>query len=892
MGSRVGTGGRGVVDEHRFLAEATVALASSLDYEATLARIPHLAVPPLADWCSVDLLERDGAVRRIGLACVDSLKHVTAEVGLAYPPDPEGRHPRTQVLRTGRAILVRDVTDDMLVAITDPEHLPVMRALGYRSAVIVPLIARGEIRGALTLATVERRYNERDLALAEELARRASIAVDNARLYRDAQEEIARRRAAERRLAAQHVATRALAEAGTFTDACTGILRALGEVLGWEWAALWVVDAAAGVLRCTDVWSAPSSAFPAFEAASRGRAFPPGVGLPGRVWASREPAWITDVVVDDNFPRSPIALREGLHTGIGFPFVVAGAIVGVMEFFGREVREPDPALLDMLATVGSQVGLFLERKRADDAVRESEARKSAILEAALDSIVTIDAEGRVTEFNPAAERTFGYRRADAIGREMAELIVPPALRERHRAGLGRFLRDGTGPVIGRRLEMPAMRADGSEFPVEIAIMRIASAGPPMFTGYLRDITERKRAEEERNRLLAREREAREQAESANQAKDDFLATVSHELRTPLTPILSWAGMLRRRTLDAPTTARALEAIERNARVQKQLVEDLLDISRIITGRMRLDVRPVELAPVVQAAIEAVSPAAEARSVRLETALDPDASVVVGDADRLQQVAWNLLSNAIKFTPEGGRVDVRLARRGAHVELSVADTGRGIAAELLPHVFERFWQADATSTRRHGGLGLGLAIVRHLVELHGGSVAVESAGEGRGTTFRVTLPRLAARAGDAAAERAEPEGGGDAVAYPRLEGLRVLVVDDEPDTAEMLRTLLAECGAEVRMALSAAEALRIVDGWTPSVLLSDIAMPDQDGYALIERIRALDPARGGRVPAIALTAYARNEDRVKATAAGFQVHLPKPVEPAELLAAVARLAARS
>src|SRR5438067_1666795 len=311
MGSRVGTGGRGVVDEHRFLAEATVALASSLDYEATLARIPHLAVPPLADWCSVDLLERDGAVRRIGLACVDSLRHVTAEVGLAYPPDPEGRHPRTQVLRTGRAILVRDVTDDMLVAITDPEHLPVMRALGYRSAVIVPLIARGEIRGALTLATVERRYDERDLALAEELARRASIAVDNARLYRDAQEEIARRRTAERRLAAQHVATRALAEAGTFTDACTGILRALGEVL---------------------------------------------------------------------------------------------------------------------ATVGRQVGLFLERKRADAAVRESAARKSAILEAALDSIVTIDAEGRVTEFNPAAERTFGYRRADAIGREMAELIVPPALR--------------------------------------------------------------------------------------------------------------------------------------------------------------------------------------------------------------------------------------------------------------------------------------------------------------------------------------------------------------------------------------------------------------------------------------------------------------------------------
>jgi GAF domain-containing protein len=234
----MGTGRGAVENEHRFLAEATIALTSSLDYEATLARIAHLAVPPLADWCSVDLLERDGAVRRIALACVDSLKHITAEVGLAYPPDPEGRHPLTQVLRTGRAILVRDVTDEMLAAITAPEHLRVMRALACRSAVIVPLIARGEIRGALTLATVERRYDERDLALAEELARRASIAVDNARLYRDAQEEIARRRAAERRLAAQHIATRVLSEAGTFADATGGILRALGEALGWEWAAL------------------------------------------------------------------------------------------------------------------------------------------------------------------------------------------------------------------------------------------------------------------------------------------------------------------------------------------------------------------------------------------------------------------------------------------------------------------------------------------------------------------------------------------------------------------------------------------------------------------------------------------------------------------------------
>jgi signal transduction histidine kinase/ActR/RegA family two-component response regulator len=400
----------------------------------------------------------------------------------------------------------------------------------------------------------------------------------------------------------------------------------------------------------------------------------------------------------------------------------------------------------------------------------------------------------------------------------------------------------------------------------------------------------KRTQEERAVLLA-------EAEAANRTKDEFLATMSHELRTPMTAILGWAQMLRSNMLNEADFARALEIIERNAQAQNKLIDDLLDISRIITGKLRLDVRPVDLVGIVTAVIEALRPTAEVKAIRLHSLLDPQGGRVSGDSDRLQQVVWNLLSNAIKFTPKGGQVQVRVERINSHVEIVVSDSGKGISAEFLPHVFDRFRQADGTSTRKQGGLGLGLSIVRQLVELHGGTVSVESDGEGQGATFIVQLPQMVARAQPDAGEdrRRHPTAGGKSPSFdcpPSLQGLRVLVVDDEPDTRLLLRTVLEGCGSEVLTADSAADALAAFAQSRPDVIISDVGMPGEDGYELIGKLRAAEAGHGGRIPAIALTAYARVEDRVRALNAGFQVHVPKPIEPVELLAVVASLTGRT
>jgi len=392
-----------------------------------------------------------------------------------------------------------------------------------------------------------------------------------------------------------------------------------------------------------------------------------------------------------------------------------------------------------------------------------------------------------------------------------------------------------------------------------------------------------------------------EAQEVNRLKDEFLATLSHELRTPLTAVLGWTRLLGTGQLDETTQNRALETIERNAQSQVQLIDDILDVSRIIRGKLRLNVRPAELSPVIEAAVDSVRPAAEAKGIRLQVVLDPRAGPVSGDPDRLQQVVWNLLSNAIKFTPKDGRVQVLLTRVNSHLELTVSDTGQGIESKFLPYVFDRFRQADPSTTRTHGGLGLGLAIVRHLVELHGGTVTAESEGAGQGTTFKVSLPLMivhqpefASNAGERAIVAEHPTAGGRvALDCPsELSGLRVLLVEDEPDSREMLVIVLTQCRAEVRAVSNAADALSQLQSWQPDVLISDIEMPGEDGYTLIRKVRSLPPERGGKIPAAALTAYARAEDRMRALLAGFQLHVPKPVEPAELAAVVASLAGRT
>jgi PAS domain S-box-containing protein len=554
-----------------FLAEAATALTASLDYNETLAKLVHLAVPALGDWAYIDVAEEKGAVNRLEVAHADEGKKELAEELKRHPPSPDGEGAQSEVIRCGQPTLIEDVSANGRDTVPDETQRRILKAMGARSMMVVPLLARDRCLAALTVVSAEsgRRYGSDDLDLAAELGRRAALAVDNARLYRASQE------------------------------------------------------------------------------------------------------------------------------------------------------------------------------------------------------------------------------------------------------------------------------------------------------------------------------ARTAAEKANRAKDEFLATLSHELRTPLTPILGWTVMLRSGNLDQASILRGLEVIERNVRAQTQLIGDLLDVSRIITGKLRLEVRPIDLAPVVEAGVDAVRSSAEAKEINIELDLPPGLPRVLGDPDRLQQVVWNLVSNAVKFTPQQGRIVVRLAKEDSHVAFQVRDSGKGITPDFLPFVFDRFRQADSTSTRSHGGLGLGLAIVRHLVELHGGTVDAESGGEGQGAVFTVNLPLLAPSEADAPARASDA----DAADNVRLDGVRVLVLEDENDVRDFLSVSLVQYGAQVSAFATTAEALQALEEQRPHVLVSDIGMPGEDGYDFIRRVRALGPERGGQTPAAALTAHAKGEDGARVLTAGFQVHLKKPVQPAELASVVATLAGR-
>jgi signal transduction histidine kinase/DNA-binding response OmpR family regulator len=401
-----------------------------------------------------------------------------------------------------------------------------------------------------------------------------------------------------------------------------------------------------------------------------------------------------------------------------------------------------------------------------------------------------------------------------------------------------------------------------------------------------EISERKQAEKERGKLLILEQAARAEAEQANRTKDEFLATLSHELRTPLSAILGWSHLVRSGKLDEPQMNRAFETIERNARSQSQLIDDLLDVSRIITNKLQIERTPVDLCSVVESAIEAVRPQFEGKDIQLDANVNLETCMVAGDANRLQQIFWNLLTNAVKFTPEQGRVGVEIKRNHDRADVIVSDSGIGIAPEFLPYIFDRFRQADGSTTRVHGGLGLGLSIVRHLIELHDGKIAVASAGKGQGTTFTVSLPLALNMSAVENISDPEIEAGSPLSLSRILEGLRVLIVDDEADSRELVTAILIRCGGEVSCCESAADAIKAVKDWKPDLLVSDIGMPGEDGYALIKKVRKLRSKRAREIPAIALTAYATDEDREMALAAGFQMHVAKPIEPEALVMSVA------
>ncbi len=538
---------------------------------------------------------------------------------------------------------------------------------------------------------------------------------------------------------------------------------------------------------------------------------------------------------------------------------------------------------------GNQVGIvgssedITERRRAEE-IRE---RLAAIVESSDDAILSKTLNGWITSWNEGAEKMYGYTPEEAIGQHVS-LITPPERKDQ----LNEILETIRRGERMKHLETVRLRKDGTRVDVSVSISPIKDSSEKIIgaSTIARDITERKRSDERRAEMLAREQAARTQAELANRTKDEFLATLSHELRTPLTAMLGWTWMLRARDVDQQTYNHALETIERNVRAQAQLIDDLLDVSRIITGKLRLEVVPAELIPVIEAAIDTARPAAKAKEIKLQIELDPHASHVVCDPARMQQVIWNLLSNAVKFTPRHGLVRMRLMRAGSHIEISVCDTGPGISPEFMPYVFDRFRQADSTTTRAHGGLGLGLAIVRHLVELHGGTVRVES--EGEGSIFTVSLPVMAVS--DEYSSRTIPARSNarnsQIDAWPSLEGLRILVVDDEEDARDLLVATLERCGAQMTAAASTIEALDLLKSAPPDVLVSDIGMPVEDGYMLMRKVRELEQQRAPqqRLPAVALTAYASDGARETALAAGFDIHLAKPVEPLTLIETIAGL----
>ena len=527
---------------------------------------------------------------------------------------------------------------------------------------------------------------------------------------------------------------------------------------------------------------------------------------------------------------------------------------------------------------------------------------------AAQGIVPTDNDLNVVAWNHWMEEHTGKRAHDVIGHNLLDLF--PELIERRLDRHYKWALEGQVRVLSQALHgylisMTAVSAEHGYAQMQQAVRISPLSHEGRIIGTLtiiEDVTERVAREAElqaqieaRSKLLASEKLARSEAERANHLKDEFLATISHELRNPLNAIMGWAHMLRLGKLTDANAERAVETIYRNAKSQAQLVADLLDVSRIISGKLRLDVRTVDLIYIISAAIDSVRPAVDAKGIRLQTMLDHAAGPISGDADRLQQIVWNLLTNAVKFTPRGGRIQVKVQRINSHVEIIVSDSGVGISKEFLPYVFDRFRQADASTTRIHGGLGLGLSIVRQLVDLHGGSVSVHSEGDGKGATFTITLPFVGVVSNQKEAESVHPTQGDESISFeglPSLQGLKVLVVDDEPDTRELIREVLRECGSEVITSQSAAEALVALEEHKPDILISDLGMPDEDGYSLISKIRALPEDRGGQIPAAALTAYARAEDRMRVLRSGFQFHLPKPVDSAELVTVVASLAGRA
>ena len=744
----------------QYLAETSNILATYIDYEATLVQVARLPIPQIADWCSVEILQADNSIRRICVTHADPSKAEWALKLQQYPPDYNSEDLIVRVLKTGEPVIISEVPDALLEVVAhNAEHLQILRELKIKSGMVVPLIARDRILGTLTLATAEsdRYYSSSDLPIAEDLARRAALAIDNARLYQEATQARENAEQAANRTARLQAVTAALSESLTPPQVADVLMEQGVAVLGANSGLVALLDETGTELEIVSYLGYEQAQIEGWRKFSINAPVPLAEAI-----RDRKPIW--EEPTEERIARYPHLAKNyasySYSAWISIPFIAEGQVLGGVSFSFAKAHQL------------------------------SEDDRSFML---------------------------------ALTQQCAQAIA-------------------------------------------------------------------------RARLYEAEQAARSIAETANRIKDEFLTVLSHELRSPLNPILGWTKLLRTRKYDQAATDRALEIIERNAKLQTQLIDDLLDVSRILRGKLSLNTAPVSLQSVIEAAMETMRLAAEAKSIEMQFYDHSSLAIIAGDPNRLQQVVWNLISNAIKFTDTGGKIEIYLSNDDGladysltnnlppkYAEIKVIDTGKGIKPEFLPYVFEHFRQADASITRKYGGLGLGLAIVRHLVEMHGGTVKADSKGEGQGAIFTVRLPLLNIPELKVISPESDLPPTSDSLP---LKGLRVLVVDDEPDSREFVSFVIEQAGAEIKEVASAGEALAVITQYQPDILVSDIGMPEEDGYSLIRKVRSLEPVKD--IPAIAVTAYAREEDSQEAISAGFQIHISKPVEPEELVNAIVSL----
>ena len=588
-----------------------------------------------------------------------------------------------------------------------------------------------------------------------------------------------------------------------------------------------------------------------------------------------------------------LMIATAWYLGIGPGLLIAVIFELTLDYFSPSAYTGKALFITInrMVLFTSLVVFASSRRNAEKHLREQRELLQVTLASIDDAVIAADIDGKINFINPTAETLTGWTIEEAKGKPLDEVfqIVNEETRQSVDSPFSTVRRDGR--AVGLANHTVLISKDGREIPIE-------NSGAPIkdtegeIVGVIivfHDISKRRQREREREQLIKREQTARNEAETASRLKDEFLTTVSHELRTPMSAILGWSSILTKGQIDEKTIRKALVVIERNARAQAEIINDILDVSRIVTGKMQINSQPVEIAAIIRQAIETVRPAAIAKSVALTLSLVKIEGTIIGDSERLRQVVWNLVSNAVKFTPENGHVEISLKQADSCAEITVSDNGAGIDAEFLPYVFERFRQKDASSTREQGGLGLGLAIARNLIELHGGTIEATSEGVSKGATFTLRLP-LSEKATELVSPNKDSLKESNAISAdaPDIRGLRLLIVDDDNDTLEILRVVLKQYGAQVRIAVSSADALEVFHEWQPDVLISDIGMPFEDGYALISKIRSLPPERGGNIPAAALTAYVTEKDRHKALSAGYQIHIPKPVDPTAIAAAVAEI----